>query len=403
MSGGLRDSDGAGMRFLMTCLLGAATGALAVCLAAGSVDAEAVAAVTQAEIRAAPAGTLLRVWPLAGGTPAGSIGYRVLYRSTGYEDRPIAVSGAVIVPTGSPPDGGRDIVAWAHPTTGVDQSCSPTLRPDLAASIPGLDAMLARGYVVAATDYDGLGSPGVHAYLNGRIAAQTVLDSVRAARLLSRAQAGRRFVVWGHSQGGHAALFAGERAAAYAPELLLLGIAAAAPATDLIELFKADRGSLGGSALTAMALSSWSKLYRLPLDRVVEAAAEMNFRLAAQDCILSYYQIYQAARHALPLQREFLRADPTEIEPWRSIMSGNTPGRDPVNVPILISQGTGDDLVLPAITQRFVQRLCQQGERVTYHVIRGGSHGFAAFDSADTTIRWLDERFAGHKVPAPCE
>ena len=67
--------------------------------------------------------------------------------------------------------------------------------------------MLAHGYVVVATDYEGLGVPGVHPYLVGISEAHAVLDSVRAARELPAAQATHRFAVWGHSQGGHAALF----------------------------------------------------------------------------------------------------------------------------------------------------------------------------------------------------
>ena len=66
---------------------------------------------------------------------------------------------------------------------------------------------------------------------------------MRAARNLAVRTPPNRFAVWGHSQGGHAALFTGELAPEYAPELKLVGIAVAAPATDLVELFKAQKGS----------------------------------------------------------------------------------------------------------------------------------------------------------------
>ena len=108
--------------------------------------------------------------------------------------------------------------------------------------------MLDRGFVIAATDYAGLGGQGMHPYLIGLSEARAVLDSVRAARQLPDAAAGDRFAVWGHSQGGHAALFTGEQAASYAPELKLVGVAAAAPATYLGELFRADRGSSAATA-----------------------------------------------------------------------------------------------------------------------------------------------------------
>src|SRR4029450_3380385 len=99
------------------------------------------------------------------------------------------------------------------------------------------------GYIVVATDYPGLGTDGIHPYLIGESEARSVLDSVRPARELPNTGASNRFAVWGHSQGGHAALYTGEVAARYAPELKLVGVAAAAPATYLVELFDADKGT----------------------------------------------------------------------------------------------------------------------------------------------------------------
>ena len=98
-----------------------------------------------------------------------------------------------------------------------------------ASAMPFLD----EGIIVTATDYEGLGTPGVHPYIVGESEGRGVVDIVRAARHLSFAHAGDRFVVWGHSQGGHAALFANQIAPTWAPELHLLGTEAGAPATEL--------------------------------------------------------------------------------------------------------------------------------------------------------------------------
>ena len=150
---------------------------------------------------AAP-GTLLDYQPLPN-APDGAAAYRVLYRWTGLKGEPIVVSGAIIVPAGPAPPGGRPIVAWAHPTTGVVDKCAPSLARVLYRSIQGLQDMLARGYVVAATDYPGLGTPGVHPYLVGDSEGHAVLDSVRAGRQLAGpGGASNAFAVWGHSQGG---------------------------------------------------------------------------------------------------------------------------------------------------------------------------------------------------------
>ena len=120
----------------------------------------------------------------------------------------------------------------------------------------GLRDMVNRGYVVTATDYPGLGTAGPHPYLVGISEARAVLDSVRAARDMLGTGGGRRFAVWGHSQGGQASLYSGILGHSYAPDLDLVGIAAAAPATELAVLMADDLNSNGGRNLTAMTL--WS-------------------------------------------------------------------------------------------------------------------------------------------------
>ena len=104
----------------------------------------------------------------------------------------------------------------------------------------GLREMIERGYIVAATDYPGLGTTGPHPYLVGVSEARAVIDFVRAARSIENNDAGNRFTVGGYSQGGQAAVFTGMIAKTYAPELDLLGVAAAAPATNLITLKSQD-------------------------------------------------------------------------------------------------------------------------------------------------------------------
>jgi acetyl esterase/lipase len=194
-------------------------------LGAGLVSGPTLAAdfydVSEADLAGAP-GTIIRTAPLEV-YPPGVRGYRVLYRSTGLNGEPIAVSGVIAIPGKKAAN--RPVVAWAHPTTGVARKCAPSLHHAPLDTIPGLKDMMANGYVVTATDYPGLGTTGPHPYLVGVSEGRAVLDSVRAARAFAEASAGEHFAVWGHSQGGHAALFAGELAATYAKDLKLVGVA----------------------------------------------------------------------------------------------------------------------------------------------------------------------------------
>lgn len=247
-------------------------------------------------------GTIIRAQPMRG-APDGAAAYRVLYRSTGLRDQPIAVSGVVVVPAGPAPAGGRPIVAWAHPTTGVVPHCAPSLAMGVFRQMQGLRAMLARGYAVAATDYPGLGTPGPHPYLVGVSEARAVIDSVRAARDMSGVGGGRRFAVWGHSQGGQAALYSGILAKNYAPELELAGVAAAAPATELATLMAEDLNTAGGRNLTAMTLWSWQRVFDAPMARVVTPVAIPAVNLLADECIESIFDIFLRERAGRSLVR----------------------------------------------------------------------------------------------------
>jgi len=348
-------------------------------------------------------GSIIRVWPLVGGSPDGGEAFRILYRSTGLKGEPISVSGAIYIPPGKPPAGGRNVIAYAHPTTGVVEKCAPSLMPDNAGLIWGLKSMLAKGYIVVATDYPGLGTPGIHPYLIGISEGRSVLDSVRAARALPRSGASDRFVLWGHSQGGHAVLYAGEMAKAYAPELKLVGIAAAAPATYLAELFDADKSSAAGKELTAMAIYSWSNLYKDPASSLVEPNAMGVYETMAHDCIESVADFVGLDKAERPLEREkFLKANPAKTKPWSSIMERNSPGKAPAGAPVFLAQGTADTIVRPYITKQFGNALCKQGAKVMFVEMPGVTHTFAAKQSVSAALKWMGERFRGAPPPNSC-
>jgi len=326
---------------------------------------------------------------------------RVLYRSQGLHGESISVSGVVIIPPGPMPAEGRPIVAWAHPTTGVMPRCAPSLAMLLIQQIQGVREMLGRGYIVAATDYPGLGTPETHPYLVGVSEARAVLDSVRVARKLTGAPA--RFVVWGHSQGGQAALFTGLIAKNYAPELDLAGVAAAAPATDLANLLAQDIDTNGGRNLTAMTLWSWSRVFGAPIDRVVDPAAVSTVDRLAGECIESIYDILRRRGPTRSLQQTFLAVkDFYTIEPWSSLMANNTPAVLPPSIPVFLAQGGADDLVRPQVTRNYMQRLCRAGSKVQMNFIPAAGHGLIAADSALTAVQWMADRFAGRRAPTDC-
>jgi pimeloyl-ACP methyl ester carboxylesterase len=377
---------------------------VALCMLAATAAAKAQTAFYRAppSVVAGAPGTLIRQEAIDG-APLGAKTYRVLYRSTGLDDKPILVSGVVIVPPGDPPPGGRPIVAWAHPTSGVVPRCAPSLAIFLFQQIQGLRSFVRDGYVVAATDYPGLGTEGPHPYLVGASEARAVIDSVRVAAGLPGAGGGKKFVVWGHSQGGHAALFTGIIAKAYAPELELLGVAAAAPATDLVTLMNEDIDSVGGKNITAMTLWSWQRVFHANMDKVVDRRALPAIDQLAKECIEGPFDLKTRQRTEQPLEQYFLTTKhPSDLEPWHTLLAQNSPGTLPPDIPVFLAQGTDDVIIRPKVTQDYAAALCTAGSKVRVLSMPNIGHGRAAQASTQAMLDWTGARFGGKAAPDDC-
>src|SRR5690606_11859805 len=139
-------------------------------------------------------------------------------------------------------------------TTGIARPCAPSNTADPLKGIPDMTGALEQGWVIALTDYPGLGTPSPHPYLVGESEGRAVLDSVRAVHALDDelglgVDLDDRYAIWGHSQGGQAALFAGQLAADYLGDHPLVGVAALAPATKLTDNLDAVIGTRAGNIL----------------------------------------------------------------------------------------------------------------------------------------------------------
>jgi len=342
-------------------------------------------------------GDILQAEPLPG-APGGATAIRILYVSTSLDGSPIAVSGLVIVPSVPAPPGGRPVLAWLHATTGVDRACAPSLGPAPFAQIQGLPAFLAAGYAVVATDYAGLGGPGMHPYLVGSIEARAALDSVRAAVQLPGVQAGPRFAVWGHSQGGHAALFTAELAGVYAPELRLVGVAAAAPVTDVAALVEQPGQDPLWGALLSYTVWSWSHVFSAAPDAIVPAAARPTIERTAKDCLESADELKRLLSDAAPLRDEPVTPDAH----WRTLLAENAPTAQPGGPPVFLAQGDEDPVIPAPLTRDFARRLCRERTPVRYLAMPGVDHYTAAARSATAAADWIAARFAGVSPPDDC-
>jgi pimeloyl-ACP methyl ester carboxylesterase len=350
----------------------------------------------------APPGTVIRssVIRSLGRLPRGATAFRVLYHSQSITGDDVAVSGVVVVPAGTPPRGGFPIVAWAHGTTGLADQCAPSVGG--FASIPSLDAYLNRGMIVAATDYEGLGTEGIHPYLVGQSEAQSVLDSARAARDLVGATASNEVTIVGFSQGGQAALFASQIAASYAPELFVAGAVVAGPVTSLDEFVPARPSAKPDSdALFAvMALDAWSKVYdNLPLSSVLAGSAGREVAELANQCsdaLATTFDTTDTSR----LFRNGWKAEPGV----RIDGALNQPGQAATSVPLLVVEGTKDEVTpYRTVTDFVAGDLCgTQHDTVQYATYPGVQHTDLLAAAETQILRWITRRLAGTPPGGVC-
>ena len=335
-------------------------------------------------------GTIVRSEELVG-VPFDARAWRVMYRTTDVHGTPVVSTGIGVTPAGPAPAGGRTVVSWGHPTTGAAADCAPSRGFDPYELIEGMRLLLDRGYTIAATDYVGMGTDGPDSYLVGDTGGNAVLDAVRAAQHLPAAHASNDVVLWGHSQGGQAVLFAAQRAPQYAPELTVRGVAVAAPAADLTALLSDHINDISGVTIGSYAFASYSTVYAdrgATLESILTPTAlkilpEMNGL-----CLLP--DIDRLHRIGDPAVGHFVTADTARVEPWSGILAENSAGADAFAAPLFVAQGLADKLVVPSATEQFVAHERGLGMDVEFHEIGEADHGTVAYLALPALMAWLD-------------
>jgi alpha-beta hydrolase superfamily lysophospholipase len=341
-------------------------------------------------------GARLRVDPFGRGIPATGRAWRILYTTTRLDRTPAVATAIVVVPEPRPA-GPLPVIAWAHGTTGVARHCAPSLLDDPweAGALLVLDEVLARGWAVVATDYIGLGTPGPHRYLVGVEAAHAVLDALRAARGMDRAGELGRAVVWGHSQGGAAALWTGTVAPGYARDVELLGVAALAPASDLTALAGNLAAVPGGSVFAAYTVAGLAATYpEIELDRWVRAGCRRLVRVMAGHGLRGG-EVAVGLVAALVVPKPVWSRDPSSGALGARLAENVPPG--PIAAPVLIGQGQDDPLIPSAAQAAYADRLAATGTAVELRTYAGFDHmGVVGRDSplVPELLEWTAARFA---------
>ncbi len=333
---------------------------------------------------------------------------RVLYTSTNGIDgkTPIAVSGAIYFPKGPPPSGGWPIVAWAHGNTGSADVCAPSWMPRSQRDTDYLNAWLAQGYAIAATDYGGLGTPGPHLHWIVRSEAYSVIDSVRSAQH-AFPQLSNSVVIVGQSQGGHAAISAALLIRGYAPAVGLKGTVATGvpgiwpvmPETKAPQVKMPPRtgGSLN-AALTVLDLSLFLALDPAfnPSDYLSERARPV-FEASRTGCLTDLAAA--ADKNGLTVENA-LRKNPEAASAKASPLVKYPPLK--FAQPIFFGAGLADVTAFPEGQYNVVMAACYAGSNVEQHYYPGKDHSGTVMASLVDSIPFVKKLLAGQRIDGNC-
>jgi len=346
-------------------------------------------------------GELLRSEPLRDVMlPAGVRGWRILYATTVNDSTPATAVATVFAPA-DPSAGPRPVIAWEHGTTGLLQKCMPSLLSLPTKGIPDRDRIVMAGWVVVATDYSFAEKGGPHPYLIGEGGARAALDSVRAARQISGLTLDKRVVVWGHSQGGHVALWTGIIGPRYAPDLEIRGVVAIAPSANIknILAMNVEIDKRFGPYLAV----SYSRFYPdITFEQAVRPEALDAARQIVNLCDFVPEELQRIEALAATFDGPALATSSNKALQAR--LKQNT-ADGPIQAPVLIAQGLSDNVVPSSATDAYVEERCAAGQSLEYWTFAGRDH-LSIFQRGtpfeELLIKWTTARLANDPSATGC-
>lgn len=360
-------------------------------------------------------GVMLRTqdMPDALSLPDAGSAEQILYTSTDWRNSEhiITVSGAIFFPKGKPPEGGWPLIGWAHGTTGIADVCAPSLQPRSNRDKAYLGAWLRKGFAIVATDYQGLGTPGVHPYLQFRAEGYSVLDSLRAAIAHYRALSPRQLLTMGQSQGGEGSIAAAYLAPVYSPELGILGTVATgvvahtanigdARQTPLSPLYTSEESGESGAyeALWFLGTAQSIDPDRIrPADYLSENGLKLAQK-AQRSCMKELSEF--ASRHDLGYSKFYRRPSPQleeTVNRWTDFPDVHIP------TPVFVGTGLSDNAALPEKQYNFASAMCAAGTRVEMHYYPGADHSGAVLQSLEHSVPFVDRLIQGRPVTGNCK
>ena len=275
-----------------------------------------------------------------------------------------------------------------------------------------VSTMVARGFAIVMTDYQGLGTPGLHTYVGRVPQGDAMLDAARAAKKLpdTSLDPDGPIAFWGYSQGGGAAASAAELASTYAPELKVVGAYAGAPPADLEELFPYADGSVlvgaVGYALNSV-MAAYPEHAEAIRSKLTPRGEDFLFKVADQ-CVAETLAKFMF-RHLQPYFNEDINELVNE-EPFSGLFDEQRLGRFKPNAPVMILSNRFDPLVPWTGVNQLGRDWCAQGADVQFWTNEEPpflnkaiiNHALPMFVDGERGMQWVADRFNGLPTTPNC-
>ena len=339
--------------------------------------------------------------------PASARVQRLMYVSTGPHGEPTAVTGTLITPAAKwAGPGSRPLVSYALGTVGMADRCAPSRQMADGTLVEGalIQSLLSQGYAVVVTDYQGLGTPGTHTYLDAAVLGRNVLDAARAAKRMpvDRVRSDARVLVAGYSEGGTATAGALEQQPTYAPRINLIGGYVGAPAVSLSSLGE----HIDGGPYTVFLVEAMAGLAdnhpELRINSLLNDEGRRALERARTTCVID-------GGVALTLRRTNnytnsgksfvqLMSRPDIARVVRAMSLGH---RKP-GAPFIATHSIVDEIVPMAAHRTTAHAWCRLGARVDFQTVAVPTHIVALVGSSLHGFAYLADRVDGDPAPSNC-
>ena len=330
--------------------------------------------------------------------------YQILYTSQATCGETIAVSAFVAVPDQEVPENGRTVISYGHGTKGSADICAPSKGGTYDKwQFEGLiSKILEKNFVFIATDYEGLGTSGLHTYAQAGAYGKSMLDAARAAQRFNPAAGNNDVIFLGFSAGGSALAKASEIADDYAPDLNILG--GIGLAGGFIQSAEVPEIVMRGPyrAVMVMAVAAREAAYGAEISPLSDVLTEFGIstldkleELCTNDLVLYYLQFEPEEIFNLPFTE-------TQV---KELFGTNALGLEDGRMPLLIFQPVTDLWVHPPAVGEYAEKICQYGQPVSMKWLTDIGHSYTLH--ADPGIRemifdWIDSRLSGEEPPTDC-